>query len=108
MTTLEALRGVNSYPIPLRTLQEVAARRGLSLEAEATTELVTTNAAYNLCIADLLIWLSYAPQVSQGGQSYNFTDAQRLQMRNRAMELVAEFGDEGTPKVQYGYKGSRF
>ena len=38
MTTLEALKSVNSYPIPLRTLEEVAQRRGLQLSNECTLD----------------------------------------------------------------------
>lgn len=106
MTTLEALKGINSYPIPQRTLEEVAARREVVLTAEATVE-VLRGRAYNLAYADLLLWLSYAPQITQGGQSYNFTDEQRLQFRNRASELFEENEDESARKPRYGYKGSR-
>lgn len=106
MTTLEALKGINSYPIPLRTLQEVAERRRLDLDAGATIEVIQS-IAYNLAYADLLMWLSFAPQVTQGGQSYSFTDEQRLQFRNRASELYEEYEEENAPKTRYGYKGSR-
>jgi len=106
MTTLEALKGINSYPIPQRTLEEVAARREVVLTVEATVE-VLRGRAYNLAYADLLLWLSYAPQITQGGQSYNFTDEQRLQFRNRASELFEEYEDESARKPRYGYKGSR-
>ena len=106
MTTLDAIKGISSYPIPLRTIQEVAERRGLSLDAEAGVE-VLQSAEYSLATADLLTWLSYAPQVSQGGQSFSFTDEQRLQFRARASELYADFGATNAPRVRYGYKGSR-
>ena len=105
MTTLEALKGINSYPIPLRTLEETAGRRGVDLEAETTAEILRGK-EYRLTYADLLMWLSFAPQVTQGGQSYSFTDDQRLQMRNRASELYEEL-EENSPKAQFGYKGSR-
>ena len=105
MTTLEALKGINSYPIPLRTLEETAGRRGVDLEAEAKAETLRGK-EYRLTYADLLMWLSFAPQVTQGGQSYSFTDDQRLQMRNRASELYEEL-EENAPKAQFGYKGSR-
>lgn len=106
MTISEALRGINSYPLPIRTLQEVSERRGLSLDAEATIETLQSS-AYNLAYADLLMWLSYAPSVSQGGQSYSFTDEQRLEMRNRASEILDELDKDNAPKTLYGYKGSR-
>lgn len=106
MTTLDALKGVNSYPIPLRTLQEVSERRGLSLDEEATIDVLQST-AYNLALAELMMWLSYAPSISQGGQSYSFTDDQRLQFRNRASELRDMYGETPRGNARFGYKGSR-
>jgi hypothetical protein len=104
-TILEALRGINSYPIPLRTLQEVAERRGIDLSAAATAE-VLRGVAFGLAKADLLLWLSMAPNITQGGQSYSFTDEQRTDMRNLAQQLMDELEEE-PPKTVYGYKGKR-
>lgn len=107
-TILEALKGVNAYPIPFRTLVEVASGRGVDLTAEATQEVLQSG-AYNLAVADLLMWLALAPNITQGGQSYSFTDEQRTQFKNRAHDLYDEFGTDeaATPKTLYGYKGSR-
>lgn len=108
-TVLEALKGVNAYPVPLRTLKSIADKRGLSLTTEATREIQKSK-EYNLAVADLLLWLSIAPDISQGGQSYSFTDEQRREFRNRANSLYDDFGasdEPGTPKSIYGYKGSR-
>lgn len=107
-TILEALKGVNAYPVPLRTLAEIAERRGIPLTGEATQESLKGK-AYNLALADLLLWLSLAPDISQGGQSFSFTDDQRAQIRSRALALFDEFAadEAGTPKPTYGYKGSR-
>lgn len=106
-TILESLKSVNAYPVPLRTFVEIAERRGLSLTSEAT-QADLRGKDYKLATADLLLWLSLAPNISQGGQSYSFTDEQRQQFRNRANALFDEFGEE-TSSVQptYGYKGSR-
>lgn len=104
-SVLEALRGVNSYPIPLRTIEEVSRRRGLDLEELATCEMLKSR-AFNLSRADLLLWLSYAPNVTQGGQSYSFTDEQRTRMRSASQQLYDEL--EGVQrKTLYGYKGKR-
>lgn len=107
-TVLEALKGVNAYPVPLRTLIGIAEKRGVTLSGEATQE-VQKGKAYNLAVADLLMWLSIAPDVSQGGQTYSFTDEQRKQLRNRANQIYDDFLEDeaGTPKPIYGYKGSR-
>ena len=103
---LEALKGINSYPVPLRTLTETAERRGLVLTEEATAESLVGK-AFSLCRADVLLWLSYAPNITQGGQSYSFTDEQRTAMRNLAQQLYDEFEEETAPKTIFGYKGQR-
>ena len=106
-TTLEALKGVSAYPVPLRTLVETAERRGISLDSEATQE-VMEGREYRLAKADLLLWLSLAPNITQGGQSFSFTDEQRRQMRNEAQALYDELEDEtAVAKPIYGYKGNR-
>lgn len=108
VTILDSLKGVNAYPIPLRTIIKIAERRGVSLIEEATQETLKGR-NYNLAVADLLLWLSLAPNVSQGGQSYSFSDEQRAQFRNRAYAIYDEYqdADSAVNKPIYGYKGSR-
>lgn len=105
---IELLKGVTAYPIPLRTLLEAAEKRGLNLDGEATAEVIKGK-AYNLARADLFLWLSFAPDISQGGQSFSFSDEQRSRLRNQAKALYAEFEPDGSAsqKPIYGYKGSR-
>lgn len=105
-TIAESLRSISAYPIPPRTLEAVAASRGVDLCEEAYGA-VTRSSSYRLCEADLLMWLSAAPDLSQGGQTYSFTDAQRTNMRSRAQKLYDALDPLGAPKVTYGYKGSQ-
>lgn len=107
-TILESLKSVNAYPIPLRSLVETAEGRGLTLSDEATKEVMTSR-AYRLAVADLLLWLAIAPDITQGGQSYSFTDEQRKLLRSRATAVYGEFDENvaGVGGVAYGYKGSR-
>lgn len=106
-TVLETLKGVSAYPVPLRTLVETAELRGLSLEEVATQEIMVGK-AYKLAKADLLLWLALAPNITQGGQSFSFTDEQRQQFRNQAKALYDECGEvSAATKPIYGYKGSR-
>lgn len=109
VTIQDALKGVNAYPIPQRKLNEICTRRGCALSDDATQE-VLNGRSYNLAVADILMWLSIAPDITQGGQSYSFSDEQRTQFRNRANSLYKDFGaseELGTPKPIFGYKGSR-
>lgn len=106
-TVLEALKAVSAYPVPLRTLVETAEQRGLTLSVEATKE-VLSGRDYRLAYADLLLWLSIAPNITQGGQSFSFTDEQRQQLRNQAQSMYDELDEESAAaKTIYGYKGSR-
>lgn len=104
MTVFESLQGINAYPVPERTLLTITVKRGLSSDAEATQE-VLESADFMLAHADVLYWLSMAPNVAQGGQNYSFTDEQREDMRAEAEGLWAEYGDGGGSAVKYGYKG---
>lgn len=106
-TNLDALKSVNAYPIPLRTFVETAERRNISLTADATQEgLQSKN--FRLAIADLLLWLSLAPNISQGGQSFSFTDEQRKDFKRQATSIYDEYGETTSATgVKYGYKGDR-
>lgn len=106
-TTLDALKSINAYPIPLRTLMEVAERRNLSVTAEATQEVLQSK-TLRLAKADLLLWLSIAPDISQGGQSFSFTDEQRKDFKRQAQGIYDALEPSQNARcVTYGYKGSR-
>lgn len=108
MTTVaESLRGINAYPVPGRTLATVMTRRGLDGEAEATADVLVSD-AYMLAYADVLMWLSKAPNVSQGGQSYSFSEDERKAFRLEAGAIYADLEPDGDlTRIKYGYKGDR-
>lgn len=109
LTVFDSLIGVTGYPIPARTVKTISLRRGLDMGAVPSQELLTSR-EFRLCEADLLMWLSSAPNVGQGGQSYNFTDEQRRDFRNRAKAIYDDLGevaDGDSAGIRYGYKGSR-
>jgi hypothetical protein len=105
-TIVETLRTINAYPIPAQALATIATSRGLTPDAEFEGELITLS-AYALAQADVYMWLADAPDVSQGGQSYSFTDEQRKAFRARAISIYGQQEDARAPKSIYGYKGSR-
>ena len=94
------------YPLPSATLDGVCIRRGLSRDTEATTD-VFQSAAYRLAEADVLTWLAAAPNISQGGQNYAFTDEQRKTYRTRASAVFEELEGDAPKSSMYGYKGDR-
>ena len=94
------------YPLPSATLDGVCIRRGLSRDAEATTD-VFRSAAYRLAEADVLTWLAAAPNISQGGQNYTFSDEQRKAYRTRAAAVFEELEGGAVKSSIFGYKGDR-
>lgn len=89
----EYLQSITRYPVPRATIDEIAGRRGDSKE---------------LGRADLLVWLSNQPNVSQGGQSYSFNAEERKAMRAEARAIYRRYDDpllETVKEVEYGYKG---
>lgn len=108
LSVVEALKAISAYPIPMRAIYTAAGKRDVDLDSEATAETMRGK-TFALAKADLLMWLSTAPDISQGGQSFSFTDEQRRVFRNQAQALYAEFEPDGSAvqKPIYGYKGSR-
>lgn len=107
MTIAESLQGITMYPIPQATLESIAVARGIAID-QTITQAILKSGNYNLAKADVLIWLSFAPNISQGGQNYSFTDEQRLQYRLEGKRLLNMWEqEESTTKATFGYKGSK-
>lgn len=108
MNVLDSLRSLNGYPIPVLTLELVAAGRGLDPEEEVTPALLRS-ASFMLAKADVLVWLSGAPDVTQEGISYSFTDEQRNSFKISADRIYGQYGgeDDSAAGTVYGYKGDR-
>lgn len=110
MSTLaDILLSLTAYPLPRRVVDAIALRRGIDPEAAADPEALLSHPCL-LAEADTLVWLSQAPAVSQGGQSYSFTDQQRAAFRTRAASLYRQCDvtpPDDVVKAEYGYKGSR-
>lgn len=108
-TTVEdILKTISPYPIPRRAVIGFALKRGLNIETEVSAE-VLRGAPYLLVSADIYKWLSVAPNVSQGGQSYSFTTEQKKEFAKKANDLYKACGDSENyvPVVEYGYKGNK-
>lgn len=106
MTILDSLLAISAYPIPMRTVEAYATKRGLEITDDMEEDMYAGR-GYRLATADLMLWLYFAPNVSQGGQSYSLTDAQRAEFRRRALTIYDELGegDVMNAGVRYGYKG---
>lgn len=100
MTIQEALSGITNYPIPQRTFNMVAGRRGLDLQAEATQDVMNSG-EYRKAEADINAWLATSPTFTEGGVSFSFSQAERDAFRREAAKIYSENG----AKPKYGYQG---
>lgn len=105
MMLIDYLRGLTNYPVPEEALQSILSKRGLDGKRTMTDDKL-------LCLvtADLYSWISTAPDISQGGQSYSILYSVREYYRKRANKLYRAGGEpveEVKAKVRYGYKGER-
>ena len=102
MNVLQSLKSLSGYPIPSAAIQDVADEAGIRVDAEATGELRASK-AFKRAKAHVYLYLSKAPNVSQGGITYSLSDAERRRFRNEAESILEEIGDNAA--VFYGYKG---
>lgn len=103
MTIAQSLKSLSAYPIPSATLQDVAEGAGLTIDTEVTPE-VRRSRSFRRAKAKTLIWLSGAPNVSQGGQSYSFSDDERNRLHGWAMDILDDLGELDNTD-QFGYQG---
>lgn len=104
MNIAQSLQSISPYPIPLATLQDIAEGLGFRAESELTQELRGSR-AFRKAKALTYLYLSEAPDVSQGGISYSFSDDERKRLRNRGEAILDEIGDKTAIGVAFGYMG---
>lgn len=105
MNVLQSLKSLSSYPIPAATIENVAEGVGLTVTEDATQE-VRNGKAFKRAQAQVYLFLSEAPNVSQGGISYSFSDEDRKRFRSRAQNILNEIGEgESSSGVDFGYMG---
>lgn len=106
MNVLQSLKSISSYPIPTATVEDIAEGAGLNIDTELTME-IRNGKEYKRAKAKVYLFLSEAPNVSQGGISYSFSDADRNRFRSRASNILNEIGEGGEDAAlpEFGYKG---
>jgi hypothetical protein len=102
MTISNSLRGLTNYPVPSAVFDDAAEEQGLDPNGELTAE-VRTCKAFKHAKARIYDFLSEAPNVTQAGISYSFTDEDRKRFRQKAESIRLEVGGSG--KGVFGYQG---
>jgi hypothetical protein len=109
-TIYDSLKTVSGYPIPHTEIEVVAIKRGVNLGDTLTSEVMKLD-SYRLAQADLMKWVSTAPNISQGDVSFDILYSDRERLREQANAVYGEFGEGAgatTGKRKYGYMGNRF
>ncbi|MDR1197535.1 MAG: hypothetical protein LBK94_00790 [Prevotellaceae bacterium] len=106
-TILDALKSISGYPVCDAVLQNIATKRGLNLAEEATHDIIVSD-GYRLATADVMRWVSFAPNISQEGVSFDMLYSDRQEMRKEANSIYGELNDDAyiaEIKTKFGYKG---
>lgn len=97
----KSLKSLSSYPIPSATIEEVVEGFGLNPGEEVTPE-IRRSKVFMLAKAGIYDFLSEAPNISQAGISYSFSDDDRKRFKSKAESIRSEFGSS---QGVYGYQG---
>ena len=105
MNILESLKNLSGYPIPRLSLENIAEECGLTASDENTAEK-RAEKPFKRAKAQVYILLSEAPDVSQGGITYHFSDEDKKRFRMQAQALLEEIGDDTSAMGDsYGWMG---
>lgn len=105
MKVSQLLQSINAYPIPANIIMEAGIKYGLDIEADATKEIVQSS-GFNQAKADIYTYLAGAPNVTQNGISFSFSEDQRTHFLSVASSIRKDEGVEDPTTGQgYGYVG---
>ena len=105
LTIGQALGSLSMYPVPEVVVRLFTVKYGLHPDQTVSAE-VQASSAYRLAKADVLYWISRAPNIAQGGQNYNLSEDERKALLSEANCIYAAEGVDthGAPP-KFGYKG---
>lgn len=107
MTIFDTLRALSLYPINPLTVQNIAEECGLSADDDASAE-VRASDAYKKAQAHVYMYLAEAPNVTEAGASYSFTDAERDAFRRKAATLLDAIGETLGGDLECGWIAEDF
>lgn len=107
-TIFQSLKSISNYPIPSAIVEDAAEDYGLDAGQNSTVD-IRKGKSYMLAKARLYDFLSDAPNISQSGITYTFSDVERKSFKAKA-ESIRESLDENdiSDNNNYGYQGENF
>lgn len=107
MKASKALMSISSYPIPAPVIENIACAAGLEPDTELDPE-VRQSDPFRRATAGVYQYLSEAPNVSQAGISYSFSEDERTRFAQRASNILSSLGDTQEAEIEVGYMGEDF
>ena len=107
MKTSNAIKAMSSYPIPAATIENIIEEAGLDAEADITKEMRASD-QFKKAKALTYAFLSEAPNITQGGISYTFSEVERSRFQKKSSNLLAELGEDEGSDIPCGYIGEDF
>lgn len=107
MKVREAIKAMSAYPMPMAAVENIAAEAGIDAEAELTTDM-RRGEGFMRAKALVYAFLAEAPNVTQGGVSYSFSQSERTRFERKAASILAELGADDGGEVPCGYIGEDF
>lgn len=107
MKTSNAIKAMSSYPIPAATIENIIEEAGLDAEADITKEMRASD-QFKKAKALTYAFLSEAPNITQGGISYTFSEDERSRFQKKSSNLLAELWEDEGSDIPCGYIGEDF
>ena len=107
MKTSNAIKAMSSSPIPAATIENIIEEAGLDAEADITKEMRASD-QFKKAKALTYAFLSEAPNITQGGISYTFSEDERSRFQKKSSNLLAELGEDEGSDIPCGYIGEDF
>lgn len=105
MTVLDALSSINTYPIPVNTIEKICIDRGLT-SSDPYTKEIGESEAYELANADVLLYLYTAPDLKE--QNVSITQGDRDNFLSSANFIYGKYEDPKFTGITYGFIGDSF
>ena len=108
MKTSQALMYLSNYPIPLPVIENIMNEQGLDVATSDADADTRTSVAFKRCKAYVYLFLSKAPNVTQGGITYSFGQKEREGFARMANGILHDLGDTTEAEIEVGYYGEDF
>lgn len=108
MKVSKALQALNNYPIPMPVIENIMDAEGMDAEKAETSKEVRLSPEFKRCEAGVYLFLAKAPNVTQGGITYSFSEDERERFAQMAASIKAELGDQNEAEIEVGYIGEDF